>query len=407
MNNTPLSKTLFYAPVWTNDFARLCKSIKADPRFNELEKDNKPQYFLPYVINVYNDAALYRAFELKEGYLPDMCMYKEYLGLSSTPKLDGIKIHCFASGCAFVEFSVIYNGLSISEIENFSYEFKKATKCDKENGYTLSICDVVFDLFIKEKPAELYFAGEDFKQECRMFHQIYYEKEKIADDVVGHLKRLARGYRTSFVMPNSFGDYDMVYTPYDYDCWAGSQEGIVNLFSHSGDADADYYIDYFKEKQLSENYVFMYLLLLNQRFSAVRLISDIIECTDKPREMERINKRISELKTVFAFNIVSDDQVYQNVYNRMYRLMDIDRLLDDIRDNEQQAELIQKNESLKSEKRTEKLLVILSAFSVFSVLIDSASFFDRFLVLRNFSSYISIGCLVVIVVIWCIMLRKR
>ncbi len=415
--NVPVTRncTLFYAPLWTNDYLRFCESVANDQRFDEQKKKEHQPYFLSYVTRIYSNNKLYRVFELKKEHMsvmkPVIDMCSEKLRLGNSPRLEDIKLHCFSSGCAFVEFYVSYDGLTLEEIENFSYLFKKATKVDEENGYNVSMCDVIEDLFIKDKKADFNFAGENFKCECRMFHHIFVDEMADKESTVSHLRRLARGYNTGFALQNTYGDYDMVYTPYDYDCWAGSQEGMVNLFSHSGNKSADFFVDNLKRSHLVGYYGFMYLLLLNQRFTAVRLISEITTYSEYSRKQKAaLNQRIVDLKTIFAFNIVSDDQLYQNVYKRMYDLMDIDRLLDDIKDNEQQVEMIRNYESLETEKKTSSFLFGLSILSVFSVLIDAASYFDRIPLLREISTVLSFGCMSAIItmyLIWWIRYLKK
>lgn len=400
--------TLFYTPLWTETFDKSCDSFNNDRRFFEVEKNKCPQYLLPFVTNIYKDDTLYRSFELRHEYIPKICMYREKLGLNTEPELNYIKIHCFATGCAFVEFFVSYENLSLEEIENFAYEFKKTTRVDKNNGYSITVYDILTDLFLREKNIEFNFSGVDFKQECRMFHHIYVDEKPDGEALNLHLRRLARGYKTSFNLPASCQDYDMIYAPYDYDYWAGSQEGIVNLFSHGEDPDTNYYIDNYKRSQLVDNYAFMYLLLLNQRFTTIKLVSQItIYKQYSKKEKMLLTERIVALKTVFSFNVVSDDHIYQNVYKKMYDLMDIDRFLADIKDNEQQVEMFRNYESLESEKRTNSLLVIISALSVFSVLIDASSYFDRIPYVREISTGLSFACLVGIIASYFIWWRKH
>jgi hypothetical protein len=149
----------------------------------------------------------------------------------------------------------------------------------------------------------------------------------------------------------------MIYEPYSYDHWAGSQEGFVNLFHCSDDEAGNWFIMNRKTSQLSENYSFMYLILLNQRFSAISYLNKISRMDKYTRkEKEKLNLKMSRLKTVFSFSVVSDDQLYQNLYTKMYGILDIERLLADIHDNESQVEMLQSHELLENEKMTSRFL---------------------------------------------------
>lgn len=403
--------TFFYAPVWLGDYEKALEVLRRDDRFLPVSREELPQYLMPYAANIYQDEKLYSAFLLKPEFMPALCMYGQQLELETEPVLESVRLSCFATGCAFAEFRVTYGGLSIEQIVDFTFRFKNATKTDTRNGHTLTMCAVLEDLLSGIADMEMFFTGSDFKKECRMFHQIFSEDVLDEETTRKHLRHLSRGYHNQFSMPHSDGDYDMEYHPYAYDHWAGSQEGLVNLYYHSGERTTDFFLDRFKAGQLARNYSFMYLLLLNQRFSAIKLICQITDYGKYTRiEKEDLNRRIVQLKTTFAFNIISDDLLYQNVYKRMYSLLDVDRLLEDIRDNEQHVELIQNYEALETEKLTSRFLFGLSILSIFSVLIDASSYFDRIPMVQEISTGLSSVCMLAIVlsyVIWWIRYRSK
>ena len=138
----------------------------------------------------------------------------------------------------------------------------------------------------------------------------------------------------------------------------------------------------------------MYLLLLNQRFSAIVFLGKISRLPSyTKKEKEKLNIGASNLKTVFSFSVVSDDQLYQTVYTKMYSILGIDRLLLDIHDNEEQFELLQNHEMLENEKMTSRFLFVLSLLSLFSVLADAAGYFDRIEILQSISTVLSAVCL--------------
>ena len=198
-----------------------------------------------------------------------------------------------------------------------------------------------------------------------MFHQLFTPEMLSDEEIHKHLIHLRRGYHGGFAIPNMSGEYDMIYEPYSYDHWAGSQEGFVNIFSYSGEERTDHFLAKYKPAHLSRNYWFMYLILLNQRFSAIRYLDKISQISEYTRrEKEKLNEKILHLKTVFSFNVVSDDQLYQNIYSQMYHLLDIERLLADIRDNEEQVETLQNHELLENEKMTSRFLFGLSLLCI-------------------------------------------
>lgn len=89
----------------------------------------------------------------------------------------------------------------------------------------------------------------------------------------------------------------------------------------------------------------------------------------------------------------------QNVYSKMCGVLDIRNLLEDVIENEQQMELLQKAKHMKDDRIANKYLFGISMLSLFSALIDSASFFDRVDGIRPISTVLSFACVVVILVL--------
>ena len=211
-----------------------------------------------------------------------------------------------------------------------------------------------------------------------MFHQLFVNNDVTHENIKSNIFYLSRGYYTDMPIPNVDDEYDMSFEPFDYDHWAGSQEGLVNIFHLPQGQKFNYFIEQIKPIHLSVYYRFMYLILLNQRYSTIKYLEQIPMIRTLPRkDREEFNVKMSTIKTVFAFSIVSDDLLYQTIYSKMYHVLSIDTLLKDMKDNEEQIELLQNQEILKAENQSSFILFGLSFLSIFSVLIDAAQYFDR------------------------------
>jgi len=396
---TFLNKSIFFAPIWTDNYTELVTCLKKDSRYRLSPKKDVPQYMLPYVNRIYRDDGLFIKFELQKEFFPRLCMYEAVCGLHSSPVLSEVVLSCFSTGCIFAEFHVTYEGLTVEEISNFSFHFKNAKKGKCEELGTVTMEEALLEIIPKQADTELFFTSSDFKLECKMFHQICTEKALPEQELQSHLIHLRRGYHRNFAIPQTLGEYDMTYEPYGYDRWAGSQEGIVNIFSYTGEESTDNFLARYKPRHLSQNYWFMYLVLLNQRFSSIKYLDKVSQLSKyKRKEKEKLNVKIFQLKTVFSFCVVSDDQLYQDLYSKIYELLDIDRLLADIHDNEEQVETLQNHELLENEKMTSRFLFGLSLLSLFSVLVDAAGYFDRIRILEKIATPLSFACLVTIIV---------
>ena len=128
---------------------------------------------------------------------------------------------------------------------------------------------------------------------------------------------------------------------------------------------------------------------------------------EKEKQLNEPDLQIIRLKTVFSFNVVSDDLLYQNVYKRMYAILDIDRLLEDICDNEEQLTKLQNGKALETERKTERFLLLLSVLSISSVLIDTSGFLDRLAFGSLSSTLTSVALVLPVVAFYLIVLWRN
>jgi uncharacterized membrane protein (DUF485 family) len=151
----------------------------------------------------------------------------------------------------------------------------------------------------------------------------------------------------------------------------------------------------------------MYLLLLNQKYTSLQYIYMVSKVIGRPsKEIESLNKRIIQLKNVFSFNVISDDQHFQNIYARMFAILEIKNLLADVIENEKQTEFLQSAKHAQADRMSNKYLLGISVLSLFSALIDAASYLDRFEAVRNISTSISF-VLVIGIAVFCVAIAIR
>ncbi len=407
------SKSIFFIPVWFDDFAAFTDAMSKSPLWDGVATENfAPRYLLNYADRIAKNENLFRLFSLRDHSLLDIYTFERELGLKIPPAIEQVRFSCFSTGVGFMEFWMSYTDLTPEEITNFAYLFKKATKLPepKEGVEIKSLYDNACLLVPENANAKLFFtAMAPFKYECTCFHFLHVDGVPgEANEARDRLCRLSRSYNTK-ISVSSESDYDMIYHASYGDQWGGSSEGLVNI-TYDFEGGTDYYLHNFKISHLSIDYYFLYLLLLNQRFTAIQYITDISTAFDKgQQEIDRLNRRIVELKTIFSFNVISDDKIFQNVYSRMYDILEIEKLLEDIVDNEGQIQILQNAVSLKNEKWVSNLLIAISLLSLFSVLIDAASLFDRFVGVQStatVSAFITVGAVVSGWIIWLITRRK-
>ena len=384
------NSSVYYIPVWFDNLKTFAKSLESTQKWDMIDVEElAAHYLLSYAHSISVSRDAFVSYRLKSELIPNMYRFHDMkdFALPEIPEISEIRFSCFATGVGFIEVWVSYGDLSLDTIIDFSYNFKKAAKADRavrNDGYVIpdgqiSLYSAAKSFIPENSGAEIFFTRRaDYKYECLCFHKI-----KISPDESNFeekLCRLRRSYNTGFEVsdPNA-SEYDMIYSPYPHDKWSGSQEGLVNMVCETGNAQTDRFTNGYKFVQLGIDYNFLYLMLLNQRFSAIKYIDDVAK-TDmtSQKSLDALNKRIVKLKTAFSFRVISDDLIFQNVYSKMYKILDIDNLLEDIQDNESQMEMLQNAEAVKAEKLVSYMITGLSILSIFSILTDAISYLERF-----------------------------
>ena len=327
-----------------------------------------------------------------------------------TPVLKEVRFSCFSTGTGFLEFWIQYTDATPEQISNFAYRFKKAkVPQDKIAPGKRSLYDVALSLLPQKLSAQLFFtAATEFKYECYGYHFLHMDQAPENETADQWLFWLRRSYSSGFNI-SAIDEIDMVYKPCDYDHWSGSSEGLVNITYDLNNNSDDRYLHDFKYSHLRVDYYFMYILLLNQRFTCIRYITQISQTLySKPSGIEMLNRKIVDFKTLFAFNIVSDDRLFQTVYSKMYTILGIKHLLDDILDNESQIAVLRNVSSAKSERLSNRFLFGISLLSIFSALFDASSYFERFDKLSRISTtlgLVSTCAVICLCVMWIIKSR--
>lgn len=407
------AKTVFFIPVWFDDLKKLSKKMDTSSIWQPTEQEKiSSSYLFHYASNIAKDRDLFRSYALKDAASLNVYMYEEEAGHTVPPAIEQVRFSCFSTGVGFVEFWISYSDISLEKITNFAYRFKKATKSAEKapKNNKQSLYDVASSILPPDVDCQLFFSSSaDFKYECNCFHFIHKdgdipEQSRLTDA----LHHLCRSYKSTMPITSDH-TYDVTYQASLGDFWCGSTEGIVNVlfdFESETDAGTDYYLHTLKLKHLSIDYYFMYLLLLNQKYTAIQYIYMVSKVINKPsREIENLNRRIIQLKNVFSFNIISDDVHFQNLYAKMFSILEIKNLLADVIENENQIEYLQRSKHANDDRLSNKYLFGISILSLFSALIDAASYFDRIDGIKSMSttlSLVSVGLILAICIVWAI-----
>lgn len=377
------NKSLFLIPISFNDYEFSSKRIKNYANWVTDTTCFKTQYLFDYTYLISQNPNRFKAFKYNNPKSLGLYMFENYpnLELSNQPQLTDVSLWLFGTGIGFLGVQIDYNDCNIRDILEFSYRFKKAANYRKD--FTLPIGkSFLFDVARRILPeeAELFFPYTDsIKFECRCFHMLQVPNEdKHIENMQKYCKQLRRTYNSRFDIEGTSLEekYDMYFEPTKNDMWGGSQEGLVNICVESDDVHN--FVNTFKEKQLLTDHLFMYLILLNQRYSCIKYIKDLSQIdSNNTHETDKLHEKIIKLKTAYSFRIISDDKVYQNIYSKMFDILDIEPLIADLEDIENQHTAQHEKERMDKEEKQNVLILGLTLLTVFSALIDAASYLER------------------------------
>lgn len=398
----------FYVPfrvknveAWRNRIESLTFDTERNKNITVWEKicDSVPAYLMKFI----NDGVGYQT-ERQYAY---KLMDKRAYGLPYTDKnrklltcfvnrkgvrreflvdICSIKIHCFGTGVGALVYDVWYSdNMEYDDILEFNYLFRKigtihlqikdAAPFKDLEGYTYlyQLSKHIISNGLDSEVELFFYSINKVRMECNVFSiycddqrhntkkKLFYLSHSYTSDYEYNKKDLGKGFRT--------------YCPYLYMNWGYCQDGIACIyydtceFTH-GDLDG----------KLQNDYYFMYLILLHQRYMTVSLMNEMMNCKEADsEEWKRIQQKLLIYRMEYSFNIVSDEMQYHEIYKDVRKILSIDefeKCLNDISDRmyrikrQEQEEQEERDANIRN-WRTDIALWLLSLLTVFSAFVDS------------------------------------
>lgn len=254
----------------------------------------------------------------------------------------------YYNNIGFLILEINYNDMSMEDINNFTYRFKRMGDSRKEfeenkplphtdkQGFLLgNIWEIVNGIINTDIVKPFFQITNHFNSECNIMQFINAEDE-VTDEVALHI---GRGYNADFVENKSSVNnsaVDMNFEPYDYINWRGCQSVLACITSQkrieSNSSGTEKFMrDYFPNA-IKNDYLYMYLMLLFQRYTLLYYIDRVIKSHNDCNMLEKIYNEVLTFKQCLSFNIVSNEFTYQNIYNEMIKVLNINELFADIND---------------------------------------------------------------------------
>ena len=417
-----LNCTYFIFPMKISDPERLNSYLASSGGWVRVDEPFNTQYILRYSsdMNKSRDGRLtsYRYAEAKKiplymfGSRIESRVEKHSLEESGhTPSLDDVVLYVFGSGIAFLEFRILYGDMTPDEIVEFVYLFRSLRFNESKDwlGFTdgsIGVGNAIEKLMPhKESGTELCFSNpSEVKRQALIFSAVCIEgvmngaTEKELDRLRYYL---SHGYNNDFPFDGDgsehFGKYEMCFNTGGGLYWGGAQDGLACVTA----APPKY-----QYERICSDYHFLYLLLLNQRFSAISYIEDLACPEIDLKRTKSVMKKVVDLKIRYSFRVISDDSNFQTIYGGMYEVLEIDNLLADLEDSNDRLSEILQEEHKANERRFGLLLGGLSILAIFSALIDLSDFADK--IFKNtVGNWVSIGVNAVIIIVALLLVFRK
>lgn len=337
-----------------------------------------------------------------------------------------IRIHMFGTGIGFLVYDIGYDdSVNYADILEFNYQFKKIGM----NKFLIDNCSIELgkgESFLLELSkniatcnnsveAEIFFSAiSNVKMQANVFSILQLDDAKNIDDKLFHLSR-------AYNLDYEYSDCDenegiTTYHPYSYIHWGYCEQGLACIYDNSCNFTRNGFAG-----NLNNDYYFMYLLLLHQRYLLLDLMDKTLICKNNIEEWKRVQTDLLDFEIEYSFNVISDERTYHKIYSDMRSILSIVELENDINDVSNRMYVMKHDEELKNinriheqeeisadirSRRTDIVLALLSLLAIFSALVDSTDVINEWcskdgkitLLWPHFFSY-GIICIVTLIVI--------
>lgn len=187
--------------------------------------------------------------------------------------------------------------------------------------------------------------------------------------------------------------------------WGISPEAAVCIAGPDKDREEFIRTRFFEN--FNEQYLFMYILLLHQKYVLYLFLTMIdAEMYEDIEKLEEYRRKLYQFETDFVYSLVTEVPQYQNLYDRTAAVFSLKDMYEDVREPLLSLAEVRSTELEKQrrsrENKTNQALFALSLMGAFSAWIDSydaiESYFSRFWS-ETVVHAVQIGCAVLILLV--------
>lgn len=292
-------------------------------------------------------------------------------------KIKGVHLYCFRTGVVVFAIRAEFKDSNPYYISAAEYHLKKASreKIHSENGETTVlelIKGLAGEIFDEDKLDFFHYANPTTERANIL---TYVEVDK-KEDYSRELFYLRRCYRDDVSFSDDFlEDENSVYSPSNGVIWGISSEAAVCLVSP--ELGGREFVDNVLYSNFNEQYLFMYILLLHQKYVLYTYLTQIdMNMYNSLKKLEYYKEKLYEFETEFVFSAVAEVPQYQKLYEKMKNSFALESLFSDVREP---VLTLGEMRAKKGEDKMNWILFAIALISIFSALADIIGLVEKFL----------------------------
>ncbi len=299
----------------------------------------------------------------------------------------GAHLYCFSTSVGIMAIAVHLEENDPLWISSAQYYLKKVSKeqihadGDESNGFTfLELAQKLIEQLNSVSKFDFFYYANEGNERSNIL--TYLEVQKKAD-YKKELYYLRRCYKTDgfMYMENEESDKKEIYMPSKDTVWGITSEAAVCLACP--EEGREEFITKTFYKNFNAQYLFMYILLLHQKYVLYMfLIKTGVGTYNNLEALEEYRNQLYEFEADFAFSRVTEVPQYQSLYDRMTEAFMLKQMFEDVHEPLKALGEIRReaNENAQKERddNVNRALMMLSILSFFSALADSYAFTEDF-----------------------------
>lgn len=299
--------------------------------------------------------------------------------------IERVHLYLFNTSVGIVAFQLHFDNDDPYRIATSLFHLKKVSKEEfrcpgpEYSSTLLDLAQLLVGAIPELSDCEFFYYVNPSMERANVFS---YLEVPAQDNCRKELYYLRHCYSVDYLYSDAIPDDDEVYSPSPDTFWGVSPEAAVCLTCP--DMGEEQFIHNVFCNNFNTQYLFMYVLLLHQRYVLYRFLTKIgVGAYNTLETLESYRAELYEFETNFVFTCVTEVPQYKQLYDRISKAFSLRQMYKDVNEPLISLQEIRRENSdrerQKRDDRVNRALLLLSILSIFSALIDSFDFNESFL----------------------------